>query len=368
MSNIETIVGENRPNMVAQFFPWWIGALASLVSAPLAKQRSWRVLLLKTTEGLDVCTRDAKGIKHIGALAHDTPQEQIQLLQKACQRHQSGAASIILRLSSKTALQKNLTFPKATLDVIEPVLHNQMERIAPWPQAETRFGYEILEDDQTTSDQLNVAVIITSQTILDEALDQAKQIGLVPGRIDFGEDAQAPSGIRLVTMEDNGRRKTQNFIGFMLGALLVLSLVICGWGISVVMGSQETLAALDEQIAQTRQRAGQVRKLAAENTELRRRRLRLIKRKQEEASTIVVMETLSRVLPDTAWLTGLEINKSNVQLFGLASNAASLITMLENTPFFSNVQFSASTTRRSTDKKEIFSIKAQAVQTKLPVE
>ena len=352
--------------MAARVFSWWTAELANLVSAPLSKQRSWRVLLLKTSEGLDVFIRDAKGVKKIGALTPDTPFDQIQLLQKACQRHQSGPASIILRLSSKTALQKNLTFPKATQDVIEPVLHNQMERIAPWPQAETRFGYEILDDGEATSDQLNVRVIITSQTILDEALDQAKQIGLVPGGIDFGEDAQAPSGIRLVTMEDKGRRKTQNIIGFMLGALLVLSLVICGWGISAVMTGQETLSALDKQIAEMRHRAGQVRKLEAENAELRRRRLRLIKRKQEEISTVVALEMLSRALPDTAWLTGFGINKSDVQLSGLADNAAALITNLENTPFFNNVRFSASTTRRSSDKKEIFSIKAQAVITKFP--
>jgi len=352
--------------MAAKFFSWWIGELASLVSTPLAKQRGWRVLLLKTTEGLDVFIRDSKGIKNLGSLTPDTPYDQIQLLQKACQRRQSGPASVILRLSSKTALQKNLTFPKATQDVIEPVLHNQMERIAPWPQAETRFGYEILEDGEATSDQLNVAVIITSQTILDEALDQAKQIGLAPGRIDFGEDAKAPSGIRLVTMEDKGRRKTQNIIGSMLGALLVLSLVICGWGLSDVMTGQETLVTLDKKIAHSRQRAGQVRKLAAENTELRRRRLKLIKRKQEEISTAVALEMLSRALPDTAWLTGFGINKSDVQLSGMADNAAALITNLENTPFFSNVRFSASTTRRSSDKKEIFSIKAQAVITKFP--
>lgn len=366
MSNIETAVAQSQRNIVTRSFFWWTSELAGLISISANKQRDWKILLLKTTEGLEVYRRDAGRPESIGAITPDTPNDQILVLRKLCQRYQSGPASVILRFSPNTTLQKQLTFPKATLDVIEPVLHNQMERIAPWTSEEVRFGYEVLDEEGVANDQLNVRVIVTSQTMIDEAMDLAGQIGLMPGRIDFGENAEAPSNIRLVTMEDKGLQKTQNIITLTLGILLVLSFVVCGFGISSLRSAQATLEQLNGQISITRQKAGQVQKLATENDELRRRRLKLIKRKQEETPAVVALEMLSRSLPDTAWLTGFEINKSNVKLYGLAENAASLITILENTAYFSDVKFSASTTRRPTDNKELFSISARASIASLP--
>ena len=72
----------------------------------------------------------------------------------------------------------------------------------------------------------------------------------------------------------------------------MLSLAVCGYGISNILARQETLAALDKQIVDARKQALGVQKLAAENTELRRRRLKLIKRKQDEVATAVALEML----------------------------------------------------------------------------
>ena len=71
----------------------------------------------------------------------------------------------------------------------------------------------------------------------------------------------------------------------------------------------------------------------------------LLKRKQASPSLISVLDTLSRSLPVSAYLTGLDIQGDKVQLTGKAKNAAELIAALESSPLLSDVEFSAPTIR-----------------------
>ncbi len=74
---------------------------------------------------------------------------------------------------------------------------------------------------------------------------------------------------------------------------------------------------------------------------------------------MILVEALSRALPDTAYLTDLEIEGREVRIAG-KSNATALIRILEESPQFENVRFSAPTTREATETVETFSIIAHA--------
>ena len=73
-------------------------------------------------------------------------------------------------------------------------------------------------------------------------------------------------------------------------------------------------------------------------------------------------EEVTRILPDTAWLTDLTIDGNEITMSGFARSASDLIPALERSEFFSNVKFTSRVTKERDLKNERFSIKMDVEQ------
>ncbi len=85
----------------------------------------------------------------------------------------------------------------------------------------------------------------------------------------------------------------------------------------------------------------------------------LERRKYETATSVIVIEALSRLLPDHTYVTELHLAGNKLQIAGITHDAPSLIPLIEQSGHFTRATFYAPTTRSPSDPGERFHIEAQ---------
>lgn len=347
-------------NAVVRLYQWWLASLSDLLTSNRPPSETWRTLLEDTPDGLHVYTRQGKQVKKLATLPPDADDDQASVLKSIITKEASSANPVLARISEADALLRTVHIPQLASDVIAPVLANQMERLVPWPEAETKYGYHIVGPSADQPDQLDVEVVATNKGVIDGLLRRAEALGLTPVAVDFSRSGDSRASIELVSLQPKPTELTAKRLAKAFAVLLFACLAAAGYGIYEVWSKQSQVASIEADVAAARTLAEEMGKLSAENDQLREQRGRLARKKTDEPAIMILVEALSRALPDSAYLTDLEIEGREVRFAGKSENATALITILEESPQFENVRFSAPTTREPTETVETFSIIAHA--------
>ena len=131
--------------------------------------------------------------------------------------------------------------------------------------------------------------------------------------------------------------------------------MLLDWSTKAQLNSMNTeLSSLRAEIAEAAEASGDA-------SGFMRNGAALLKRKQDHPSTLALLDTLSRYIPRSAYLTGLEIRQDKVHLTGKARNAASLVAAIEKSKLLKEVGFTAPTIRLPAERREAFTISATIV-------
>ena len=117
---------------VRRFLSWWSGELADLAAARATTTRDWRVMFLRSERGCDVYLRARDRVEMIGTSPTGGDPPLADLLRRLA-RHKIAPGQIVLRLRPDEVVQTRLSVPAAAGEVLEAVIRNQIERLAPWP-------------------------------------------------------------------------------------------------------------------------------------------------------------------------------------------------------------------------------------------
>src|SRR5262249_7219694 len=134
---------ETRPRTgpaarVRGFLAWWAAELSDVAAARAAKTRAWRVMILRTERRAEVYRRARAGATLLAA-SHAGLTQPLSELARRVGRGKIAPAEIVLRLQPAEVVQTRLSVPIAAGDVLEPVVRNQIERLAPWPADKALF-------------------------------------------------------------------------------------------------------------------------------------------------------------------------------------------------------------------------------------
>ena len=258
------------------------------------------------------------------------------------------------RLVAQRCVFRELELPARAGEFLEGVVRTQIDRITPWRASEAAFGWGPPQPRE--GDRIAVWVAAAKRGPILALAEAAAAAGAASVAITTRrEEPSAPIeilGRRVGATARHGRWR------FALLALL-------GGAMAAAAGAliaQQTLGAhlserfdaLGGDIAQKRTALLRLEH-AGEDPAARA----LDARKRTAPSAVVVLEALSRALPDDAYLTEMRLEGGKVEIAGVAANAASLIHAIETSPHFSRATFTAPTTRAADDKGETFRIEAQ---------
>ncbi len=268
---------------------------------------------------------------------------------------------ITLELPADEIVLQRINVPARAREFLPGIVRSQIERLSPWPVDQVVFGFDATASPGD-ADTLDARVLMTSRSHLETARGELAAMGVTADRIVAREEggAGAPPVTlwsRFDSASGRGLEQARRVVGGAVLAAVGASVVLCAWSLasaSAIRSESEETAAR----AATLQRQLQPSRASSPGaTADPAQRAWILK--ETAPSGVIVLETLSRALPDTAYVTELSLQKSTVRIVGLAGDAPSLIAPLEHFGQFAEVRFFAPTTRGPDGRSFWFHIEAR---------
>ena len=134
-------------------------------------------------------------------------------------------------------------------------------------------------------------------------------------------------------------------------SLMALMLLAHGLIETALYGS-----ALNRQIQRLSSRAEGARRQSQQVARFSERAALLENLRAETWQKLQLLREITNLLPDGTWVQELQVGQETVEFAGLSNRAAELIQPLENSPYFSQVEFTSPITRGG-ENKEVFRIR-----------
>jgi general secretion pathway protein L len=242
---------------------------------------------------------------------------------------------------------RELELPAGAGNFLDGVVRAQLDRLTPWRTSEAAFGWSATA---ASAGLIRVTVAATKRQTVAALLDVAAHSVVVTTK-------REPDAAPIAILSQRSGASSQR-ARWRLGILAALAVALVSATSALVaqftFGAQlqERADALTADLAQ--RRAALLRRERAHDDPAAQA---LDARKRAMPAVVVVLEALSRAIPDNAYLTELRLTGDKLEFAGVGVEAASLIREIEQSPHFSHAAFSAPTTR-GPDDRETFRIEA----------
>ena len=368
-----------------RFWRWWIGELATLLpnASRIAFQRRFVRPVIEFAEGEAVFWRPEFGVGPTRLVIA----EKVSLTGDAALVLAAGRAAVarlaadasgglaapkvVIALSSRQVLRKELTLPAAVEENLAQTLAYDLDRHTPFRPEQLYFDAVVVSRDAAKK-TLRVDWAAALRSIVDDARKQVEAWGAVPRAVVPGPPATAA---KLNLIPDVARprplewRRWQVWAPAATVATIALAAVI----VPLAQKRQYAIAlnALSAEAGQQAQAADAVR----QQLEVMQNDYNyVLAKKYAYPSLVHVLDEITRALPDETWLTQFELKTSgrgkelqrDLYLRGESGNAGKLIALLEDTKLVEQAAPRSPTTKIQGASGEIFDVGARLRTLTLP--
>jgi general secretion pathway protein L len=267
-----------------------------------------------------------------------------------------GGSRVEVELQPSQIMTHRLDFPSKASDFLDGMMRSQIDRVTPWTVNDAVYGWTV--PVPTENDRIEVTLAATSRLKVVPLLQLAEAVDAASLAVYAVVSDETRQASRVLLLE----KSLRSVVGPAVNVPRLLRTCLLATGIaaaaSLLIGAylgdslQSELGDVQRQISQRRNALRLEANGTASGLGL------LAKRKQTTPSSVMVLEALSRALPDLTYVTELRIEGDKVQVVGMTQDAPSLIRLLEQSPQFTRATFFAPTTRAANEPGERFHIEA----------
>ena len=261
-------------------------------------------------------------------------------------------AEVELILSERRFLYPTLMLPQQAAEFLAAMVRSQIDRLTPWTRPHAAFGFAVVRQPDG---RIEATVAAAARAALEPYVAAAEARGVASVKVSAPSPRGQAVSERIEVLAREGKRSAEQ---------RRLRTMMAGLALVAAFAAAASFAARAYVDAETEASAAALAHLAAEA----RARMAtpaadpgsaaLLQRKLNEPPSVIVLEALSRALPDDSYLTNLQLSGRRLEIQGVSRGSAQLVEILEETKPFQRVQFSAATTPAA-DGGEEFHLEAE---------
>lgn len=267
--------------------------------------------------------------------------------------------AVVLRLPPEAGLSRELSLPAAADSSLPQLLRREMDRLMPWPGDQVWLSAQVLRRVESGR-KIEVELTVVPDTAVESARQALAAIDVPVAAIEL--DGPGGKCILLPPGEDRvaaGRCRLRR-AALTVAALFAVAMVGAGGWI----GWQDwqrgrEIEAQQARIAAARPAVEEMRQLRQQIADLSDSHRFLDDKRRSVPAASIVLESVSRLLPDDVWLTDLSIADTALRAGGSATDASALIGVLEGSGRFADTRFLAPSTRDRDTGRDWFSVGAR---------
>ena len=346
----------NMLRQIGESFSRWIDSVAenvhSLIDRWCGVQR--QVQLIEQEQ--DTFTLHALGPAKDASL----PDQRIRIAQGAIaetlsadwlETFRGSRAELVLRPTR--FMFRPLELPKRAAEFLDGIVRAQIDRLTPWTVGEAVYSWTPPIEAGNERIQLTVAATARAQvTPYVKALAALGATAIVVSTVPQ-EAASGAAPLKVFEQQSRGAfeiTRIRRILMLVLAAAAAMAVISIGVS-SIAADSldteqQDLTRQISKRRAAMRQDGGNAQRM-------------LERRKQTTAASVIILEALSKLLPDHTFVTELRVEGGKVQVTGLTRDAPSLIRLIEQSPHFERATFFAPTTQSPGEPGERFHIEAR---------
>jgi general secretion pathway protein L len=329
------------------------GAAAILVARHAAKRR---ILVVESAEDeLTLYAGGAPSQKLLGRIALSAPDAgpEAQSILKSLR-----GSHATVSLDPRRFVFRTLELPQRATEFLGAIVRAQIDRLTPWQPDQAAFGWS-RPAPHADGDRISLTVAATDKSLIARLLRVVQQAGagIVVARVAVPNATGTEPDI--VVAETAAAAFD---VAFWRRLLAWLSLLALALAVSSSIYAWVTVASLDRKHDRFARMTAATRALIAQRASASdpaaAARQMLEHRKSDGPFVTLVIEALSRILPDDTFVTQLQIEGAQLRLMGLTADAPTLIRLIEKSDLFTNANFFAPTTRLPEEPRDRFNIEA----------
>jgi general secretion pathway protein L len=339
---------------VRQCVAWWFDELAELVPRRFANRPENASAILDLAPRQAMLALAAHGGMSAVRIPLDGPDSQPdrQRVQAAISRR--AARRVVVRLDPSLVLDASVTLPMAAERSLRKILLHQLDRLVPMPADAVEFRHVITERSAANK-TISVRLIVATRASIDRAVALLRSVGLNPSVV------IAPSGLAgddaTVTLwRANQEQMSAPAVRWLLHGLVAASAVLFALAYGTYMYRLNVYRdQLQQDVAAATKASAAARTLVAQ-TEQTEGALAILLQRQREMDPLMLLDQLTKLVPDDAWISQLSVRGRNVELIGYAPSVSDVISRIENHDIFYDPKFRSPITMSPDGKGERFDV------------